>query len=46
MQPGDVEKTWADISGLKEDFGYNPITKIPEGIEKFVNWYKQYYKVC
>jgi UDP-glucuronate 4-epimerase len=46
MQPGDVEKTWADISGLKEDFGYNPISKIPEGIEKFVNWYKQYYKVC
>ena len=43
MQPGDVEKTWADITELKEDFGYNPKTKIPEGIKRFVNWYKDYY---
>ncbi len=45
MQPGDVEKTWADVTQLKEDFGYNPKTKISEGITNFVNWYKEYYKI-
>lgn len=45
MQAGDVEKTWADVSLIKEDFGYNPKTKIPEGIANFVNWYKEYYTI-
>lgn len=45
MQPGDVEKTWADVSLLKEDFGYNPKIKVPEGIAKFVKWYKEYYTI-
>lgn len=40
MQPGDVPQTFADISKAKELLGYNPNTKIEEGIEKFVEWFK------
>lgn len=43
MQPGDVERTWADVSLLKEDYGYNPKTIIQEGISAFVCWFKNYY---
>ena len=39
MQPGDVLKTYADIRKAKEKLGYNPITKIRDGIPKFVDWY-------
>jgi UDP-glucuronate 4-epimerase len=45
IQPGDVEKTWADVTSLKEDFGYNPGTPVETGIHRFVNWYRSYYKV-
>ena len=40
MQPGDVDRTFADISKAKELIGYNPKTSFKEGIEKFVKWYK------
>ncbi|GHA30135.1 NAD-dependent epimerase [Salinimicrobium marinum] len=43
MQPGDVERTWADVSSLKEEFNYNPSTSIEEGVSKFVEWFKSYY---
>ena len=43
MQPGDVERTWADLSALKKDFGYNPDTTIEKGVKEFVRWYKEYY---
>ena len=43
IQPGDVEKTWADVSALVRDFGYNPDTPVEEGIGKFIDWYKAYY---
>lgn len=43
MQPGDVEKTWADVSPLQEDYSYNPIVDINEGVPNFINWYKNYY---
>ncbi|MDO8316832.1 MAG: NAD-dependent epimerase [Flavobacterium sp.] len=43
MQPGDVEKTWADVSPLQEDYSYNPIVDITEGVPHFINWYKNYY---
>lgn len=39
MQPGDVNRTCADISHSKEILGYNPRTTFKEGIEKFVKWY-------
>jgi len=45
MQPGDVEKTWADVSALKKDYNYKPQTDISEGVGNFVDWYKEYYKV-
>ena len=40
MQPGDVERTFADISKAKELIGYNPKTSFKKGIENFVKWYK------
>jgi len=45
MQPGDVPKTWADVSSLMEDFNYNPKTTIEIGIKNFVNWYREYYRL-
>lgn len=43
MQPGDVKKTFADSSELAAYTGYKPGTRIEEGIELFVKWFKQYY---
>jgi UDP-glucuronate 4-epimerase len=43
IQPGDVEKTWADASALIRDYDYNPGTPVEVGISKFVDWYKKYY---
>lgn len=45
MQPGDVEKTWADVDPLKKDLNYEPHTDIAEGVKKFVDWYREYYKI-
>ncbi|WP_019038858.1 NAD-dependent epimerase/dehydratase family protein [Psychroflexus tropicus] len=45
MQPGDVHQTWADVSDLERDFGYAPTTDIQTGIDNFVEWYKDYYRV-
>ena len=45
MQPGDVPKTFADISKAKELLGYDPKTPIEVGIKKFVDWYKKYHKI-
>lgn len=42
MQPGDVERTYADTSRLEEIVGYKPQTEIEQGIAKFVDWYKNY----
>lgn len=43
MQPGDVERTFADISKAKKLIGYNPKTSFKEGIESFIDWYKANY---
>jgi len=45
MQDGDVVSTYADVSGLMDDFGYKPNTKLTDGIGKFVTWYREFYKV-
>lgn len=45
MQQGDVEKTWADIDDLVDDFEYYPSTNINEGVKKFIDWYREYYKI-
>ncbi len=44
MQPGDVETTYADVSDLIRDFGYQPKTKVREGIARFVRWYLVYHQ--
>jgi len=43
IQPGDVEKTWADVDQLIKDYDYRPNTSIKEGVKSFVTWYKSYY---
>ncbi len=43
MQPGDVKKTFADSSELAAYTGYKPGTRIEEGIDLFVKWFKRYY---
>jgi UDP-glucuronate 4-epimerase len=45
MQAGDVRKTWADVEQLKSDFLYQPAVSVQQGIEKFIKWYKSYYKI-
>lgn len=45
LQPGDVPDTYADVSDLENDFGYKPSTPLKEGVYKFVEWYKDYYKI-
>lgn len=45
MQPGDVAQTYADVSDLIRDFNYTPNTSITEGVEAFVSWYREYYKM-
>lgn len=42
MQPGDVERTYADTARLEAAVGYKPQTEIEHGIQQFVNWYKDY----
>lgn len=43
MQAGDVQRTWANVDGLKEDYGYEPNTSINKGVKAFVEWYTRYY---
>ncbi len=44
MQPGDVRDTFADISAIRHDLGFEPRTSINEGVPKFVHWYKDFVK--
>lgn len=43
MQPGDVPDTYADVSDLVRDFGYQPSTQLEEGVGRFVRWYLDFY---
>lgn len=44
MQPGDVPATYADISAIKNDYGFEPKTNLKQGLNQFVAWYKNYTK--
>lgn len=44
MQPGDVPVTFADTTPLEQDFGFRPHTSLREGLRKFAEWYKAFYK--
>ena len=43
LQPGDVKETYADISAIQRDMGFQPTTTIAKGIPKFVDWYRTYH---
>lgn len=45
IQPGDVRRTYADVSALREELGYNPSTTVEDGVGKFIDWYREYYGV-
>jgi UDP-glucuronate 4-epimerase len=45
MQPGDVKDTFADISAIERDHGFQPTTRIDEGVPRFVAWYRDYHGV-
>ncbi len=45
MQPGDVVCTYSDISNLQDVINFSPKTSIEDGINKFVSWYKKFYKI-
>ena len=44
IQPGDVKKTLACVDELINDFGYKPDTPVKVGIDKFIEWFLDYYK--
>jgi UDP-glucuronate 4-epimerase len=45
LQAGDVRDTFADISAIQNDLGFQPTTSISEGIPRFVEWYKAYHGI-
>jgi len=45
LQAGDVPETYANVDALIDYVGYSPSTSIESGIENFVKWYKDYYKI-
>ena len=44
MQPGDVPATYADVDDLSAAVGFAPATPIEAGVERFVRWYRDYYR--
>jgi UDP-glucuronate 4-epimerase len=45
LQPGDVPDTYADVEALQRDTGYSPSTPIEVGVRRFVEWYRDFYRV-
>ncbi len=45
MQPGDVYETYADVENLRRDYGFAPETRIEDGLERFVTWYRAHFGV-
>ena len=45
MQDGDVKKTWASISKIKEDYNFKNNVSLEDGIEEFINWFITYHKI-
>ena len=45
MQLGDVPATYANVDDLVRDVGFKPDTPIEEGIKRFVEWYRGYYRI-
>ncbi len=45
MQPGDVPATFADITAIRADYGFEPATDLETGLSRFVGWYRQYFNL-
>ncbi len=45
LQAGDVPDTYADVTDLVQQFHYQPSTPVQQGIERFVRWYREYFRV-
>jgi UDP-glucuronate 4-epimerase len=45
IEPGDAPATWSDVEDLKRDTGFTPKISIEEGVSRFVDWYREYYRV-
>ncbi len=45
MQPGDMLETYADVTDLSNAVGYHPTTSVEEGVARFVEWYREFYKI-
>jgi UDP-glucuronate 4-epimerase len=45
MQPGDVPATYADITAIRRDYGFEPTTGLETGLRSFIGWYRQYFAV-
>lgn len=45
LQPGDVPETYANVDDLYESIQFKPQTSIQEGVNQFIDWYLDYYKV-
>ena len=45
LQPGDVPETYADVEDLVQQFDYKPNTTVVDGVERFVAWYRDYFKI-
>ena len=45
LQAGDVPATYADVADLVEDLDYKPSTPVQQGIDNFVAWYREFFKV-
>ncbi|WP_331344907.1 NAD-dependent epimerase [Cellvibrio sp. UBA7661] len=45
MQPGDVPDTYANVDLLIQSVGYKPQTSIEDGVARFIEWYRHYYKI-
>jgi UDP-glucuronate 4-epimerase len=43
LQAGDVPATYADVTDLVEELGYKPATPVQEGINKFIEWYLEFF---
>ena len=41
MQPGDVTRTWADVTAAGRDLGYRPATPLETGLQRFVSWFRE-----
>jgi UDP-glucuronate 4-epimerase len=46
MQPGDVPSTFADVQALVDAVGFSPATPVETGIQRFVQWYRDYYQIA